>query len=189
MTMHSSGRFCLHIVLGALLLLASAPAWSGLFKVQQAGSELHDGIYHVQARFDLRLSKAMRSALENGVTLVFAIEVEIEHPRRFWLNEGVAHLEQRYALSYHPLTEQYLVTDLNTEIQKNFHSLGAALEYLNRDSALPTIDADLLKPGVRYIGYIRISLVRSALPLALKVKAYSQKAWRAASDWKRWRIQ
>ena len=172
-----------------LLLLAASPVWAGLFQVKSVDSELQDGVYHVHAHFDLRFSRAMKTALENGVTLILAVEIAVEQPHRYWLDEDVARLEQRYSVSFHPLTRQYLVTDLNTEVQKNFHSLRAAIEYLNNSAAVPTIDAKRLDPDGHYVGYIRVSLVRGSLPLALKVKAYYKREWRAASDWLRWRIQ
>ncbi len=182
-------RVILTVGLLLLLLLAAPAAWAGLFHVKSVASELRDGVYHVHAHFDLRFSRAMKTALENGVTLVLAVEISVERPHHYWLDEDVAHLEQRYALSFHPLTRQYLLTDLNTEVQKNFHSLRAAIEYLDNAAVLPTIDAKRLDPDGHYVGYIRVSLVRGALPLALKVKAYYKREWRAVSDWLRWRIQ
>ena len=44
------------------------------------------------------------------------------------LDASVAALEQRYELSYHALSQRYLVRNLNTGEQQDFGSLQAALE-------------------------------------------------------------
>lgn len=177
-------------ILGVLIFLClGAPGWSAEFKIESVESELRDGVYHIDARFDLNLSRVMRSALLNGVTLIIGAQVELKRPRRYWVNEDIATLEQRYSLSYHLLSRHYLVTDLNTEIQRNFHSLDTAVDFLNSAAELPSVDADLLNPELAYLAYIRVYLVRSELPLALRVKAYSLRQWKASSPWLLWQIQ
>ncbi|HBS27234.1 MAG TPA: hypothetical protein DD827_08950 [Gammaproteobacteria bacterium] len=177
-------------LIGVLMLLCvSLPAWSAEFKIESVDSELRDGVYHLDARFDLQFSKAMQSALLNGVTLVIGAQIELKRPRRYWMDEDIATLEQRYSINYHLLSRQYLVTDLNTEIQRNFHSFDAAVDFLNSGRELPSINAGFLDPDLAYLAYIRVYLVRSELPLALKAKAYSLRSWKAASPWSLWQIQ
>ncbi len=177
-------------LIGVLVLLCiSLPSWSAEFKIESVESELRDGVYHIDAHFDLQFSEAMQSALLNGVTLVIGAQIELKRPRRYWMDEDIATLEQRYSISYHLLSRQYLVTDLNTEIQRNFHSFDAAVDFLNSGRELPSIDTGFLDPDLAYLAYIRVYLVRRELPLALKVKAYSLRSWKASSPWSLWQIQ
>ena len=182
-------RFARQLVCVLVLLCVSLSSWGAGFKIESVSSQLRDGVYHIDAHFDLELSKAMKSALLNGVTLVIGIQIELKRPRRYWMDEDIATLEQRYSLSYHLLSRQYLVTDLNTEIQRNFHSLDAAIDFIDSGRELPTIDADFFQADLAYLAYIRVYLVRSELPLALKVKAYSLRGWKASSPWSLWQIQ
>jgi hypothetical protein len=182
-------RFARRLIGVLVLLCMSLPTWSAAFKIESVESELRNGVYHIDARFDLQFSKAMQSALLNGVTLVVGAQIELKRPRRYWMDEDIATLEQRYAMNYHLLSRQYLVTDLNTEIQRNFHSFDTAVDFLNSGRELPSIDAGFLDPDLAYLAYIRVYLVRSELPLALKAKAYSLRSWKASSPWSLWQIQ
>lgn len=160
-----------------------------VFRVEQIRAELLDGVYHIDATIRLRFSQEMIDALRNGVPLVFAIELVVEQPKRFWPDTNIVQLEQRYSLRFHALTQQYVVSDLNTEIQHAFHSLSAAIDFLNNRTTVPTLDADLLGKGKGYLGKLRMHLVPEALPLALKVRAYTKDAWRASSQWAVWHIE
>jgi hypothetical protein len=51
--------------------------------------------------------------------------------RRFWLDAGIASLEQRYEVSYHALSQRYLVRNLNTGEQQDFGTLEAALDRIS----------------------------------------------------------
>ena len=53
------------------------------------------------------------------------------------LDAGVAALEQRYELSYHALSQRYLVRNLNTGEQQDFGTLQAALDRLGEVRGLP----------------------------------------------------
>lgn len=188
MTRHSKAILLLIVLLTSiptLALTASAP----LFIVEKVRSDLQEGLYHIDATFHLKFSDEMTEALRNGVPLVVAVQIELLKPRRFWWDETVLQLEQRYALRFHALTQQYVLTDLNTEMQQSFHSLPAAVDFLNQRTTLPTLAAHLLEQTGNHQARLRIHLVPEALPLALKVRAFSQRAWRASSPWVVWRIE
>ncbi len=157
------------------------------FAVEDIQTELHkDGVYYLNTRLDVTLGSDMLSALRNGVSLVLQMDFELNHPRRFWMDERLVNLEQRYQLRFHALTQQYSVSNLNTDIQESFHTLHGALDYLSRIRSLPIFDAGLLRRGESYQARLRLHLDLGALPIALQAKAYTKKNWRITSPWMVW---
>lgn len=172
-----------------LLFLASAlRADTPDFRVDRLSSEQRDGVYYLDADFSLKLGDEMRAALRNGVQLVLAIDFNVTRSRRFWLDEYVAGLKQRYSLRFHALTRQYLVQNMNTGIQKSYHNLVSALDALRTLRNLPVLDAGILQQGVQYDARLRVYLDIDALPVALKVRAYTKKGWSVSSEWVSWQI-
>jgi len=159
------------------------------FSIRDIRSELKEGVYHLNARLDLQLGDEMREALRNGVPLVFVLELEILEPRFKWLNREVAHVEQRYELRYHALSQQYLLTNLNTGIQSAFHNLTFALSKLSYIENLPLLDADVIEGRDDVLARLRIRLDVGKLPLPLKIRAYTSQNWYTTSTWVRWALQ
>ena len=64
----------------AALILAqplNAEGLAGRFEVRSADLELKDGVYHLNARFDLPISEAVRRGLVEGVPLTLEVDIEI----------------------------------------------------------------------------------------------------------------
>jgi len=159
------------------------------FSINDISSELRDGVYHLYARLDLQLGDEMREALRNGVPLVFVLKLEILEPRFKWFNREITQVEQRYELHYHALSQQYLLTNLNTGIQSAFHSLAFALSSLSRIQNMPLLDADVIEGRDDVLARLRIQLDVGELPLPLKIRAYTNQSWQTSSAWVRWPLQ
>ena len=180
------------LVLAAFLLLLIVPraeAEEARFVVEDIETSLHDdGVYYLDARLDITLGSEMLAALRNGVSLVVQVNLEIIRPRRLWMDERLVNLAQRYQLRFHALTQQYLVSNLNTGIHESFHTLSGALDYLSHIRSLPVLDAGLLRTGETYRARLRVHLDLNALPLPLQIKAYTRRDWRITSPWMVWNI-
>jgi hypothetical protein len=163
---------------------------SGRFEVRSAYTQKLDGVYHVSAEIDYGLTEAAIDALSNGVPLTFKLDIEVVRARR-WLPDKSAHeLLQRHELSFHALTERYLVRNLNSGEQQSYATLSAALRGLGTIDRLPVIDASLLDADRVY----RISM-RSTLdiksfsgPLRLLASLFRFNDWRLASEWHTWAL-
>ncbi len=180
------GKVFALVLCSALMLPVFAEKTTAAFSIEDAESELIDGVYHLNARLGIRLGDEMREALRNGVPLVFVLELEVIEPRLKWLKRQVVQVEQRYELRYHALSQQYLLTNLNTGIRLVFHNLAWALDALQHIERLPLLDADVIEGRDAAQTRLRLRLDVSALPLPLKIRAYTSPNWQIRSDWVPW---
>jgi len=177
-------------LLGLLLAGGTPAAADGEFAVREGTLEERDGVFYLDARLDYRLSDAAREALENGVPLVVAQEVQVTRQQLWgwWWDAVVAELTRRHRLQYHALSRRYVLTDLNTGDSRSFRTLRALLPDLGRIDALPVIDADRLQAGERYHVRLRTRLDVEALPRPLRTVAYIASAWELESAWRSWEL-
>lgn len=171
------------LMIGLSATLPAAYAEHSKFTIRDVDITIDGGVYLLQADIDYVLSKPVKEALRNGVSLVFSLEIELLEYHDWWVNSEVALLEQRYRLQYHALSRKYVLENLNTRVQKTFSDLGATLQHLGRVVNLPLIDSTLLDEGSTYFFQIRASLDVDELPLPLRVRAYLFSDWSLSSNW------
>jgi hypothetical protein len=170
-----------------LLLLVGNSTWAAGFAVNHAEIVLTNKVYQLNARLTFDFSQDVMDAIENGVPMVLNLDIEIMRPRRYFWDEEVASLEQRYQLQYHALSEQYVVRNLNSGAQYTFFSLTAALQKIGNVDHLPIIDQQLLKnrEADNYYARVRVGLGFDNLPVPLKLDALISSSWWLDSDWYR----
>ncbi|MDH3712961.1 MAG: DUF4390 domain-containing protein [Gammaproteobacteria bacterium] len=159
------------------------------FSVQHASTTLQNGVYRLDAEFDLALADAPREALASGVPLYLSIDMHVSRERNWWWDETVAELTQRYRLEFHALSSRYLVINLNTGERHSFRSVGQALEYVGSLRDFPLLDRVLVSEQWRYTGSVHVSLDIGKLPLLLAPGAYFSSQWRLASEDYRWLLK
>ena len=115
--------------------------------LNDARAELEDNVYYLHAEVDYRFSEDVLEAIHNGVPMVVVLDVELYRDRSYVWDEEVASLEQRYELQYHALSEQYLVSNLNSGEAHTSLTLHSALYGLRDVDRLPVIDRHLLEKG------------------------------------------
>lgn len=148
-----------------------------------------EGVYELDARLDLRLPEAARRAVESGLTLRLNYEIVVDRVRRYMLDAEVAALAQRYEVTYHALSQRWLVRNLNTGEQLDYGSLDSALMRISELRGLPILDTALLEPGPTYQGRIRAVLDLSTAPDAFGWLLFWADDWSAESDWKTWTLR
>jgi hypothetical protein len=159
--------------------------------IRSASLELDaaQGVYELNAKVDITLPEEARKGIEAGLTLRFVYEIELSRVRGYWPDAAVAQLKQAYELSYHALSQRYLLRNLNTGEQQDFGSLQAALEQLGDVRGLPVIDADLVKGDSRYEVYLRAVIDLSTTPAALQWLLFWTDDWSTASEWFTWPLR
>lgn len=168
---------------------AEADEASTPFVLPNASVREVDNVYRLDAVARLRLTAPVREALDNGVDLTIAWEIEINRHNDWWLDSDVAHLVQRYRLSFHELSLQYVVTNLNTGQQRSYTRLQSALNRIGMLIGFPLIDRVLLDDGGRYSGHVRVRLLQEELPLPLRAVALFSGAWNLESEWYQWSFE
>ena len=185
-------RFAATLFTVVMLAVAVRPesvmAQKGRFEVRSAASRLSEGVHLVTARIDYRLSDDALAALESGVTLTIQVQIEVIRRRNFRPDGVVATLKQDYELSYQPLSERFLVRNLNSGDQASFATLFSALNTMGRIVELPVIDDALLDPDGRYDIRLRAVLDQNTLPGPLRLIAFWSEGFRLESDWYTWQL-
>jgi hypothetical protein len=177
--------------LGMMWVLSAAPVVGAgsEFRISSADTRLVDGVYRLEADVDLGLSEAVREALNNGVALTIVLDFEVVRPRDYWFDEVVASLRQRFRIRYHPLSQRYVVSNLNTGTQANFHELDEALEFIGDLRNFPLIDDDLLRGDDTYFGQLRAGLNLEDLPAPLYLQARFSPSWYLSTGWFEWPLK
>jgi hypothetical protein len=158
------------------------------FFISEIHTEVKEGVYLLDADIDYRFSDEALRALSNGVPLTIQLTLEIDRLRKWWLNDEIATLQQRYSLQYHALTHQYLLRNLNSGAFYSLPHYPAAVEALGTLRGLPLLDSKLILPDERYEVALQVELDIEALPSPLRPVAYITPAWRLKSDWYRWSL-
>lgn len=159
---------------------------SQAFGVRTAYAQLVDGVYLLNARLHLPLNDRMRGAINDGVPLTLELEIEVTGTRRYWTDETVAALVQRYELQYHAVSNRYLVVNLNSGEQTSFATLDAAVEQLTRISGLPVLDQTLVDKNRRHEFSMRATFELGDMPAALRMLMFWADDVHRSSEWYTW---
>jgi hypothetical protein len=158
-------------------------------KLREVQAAIDEGVYELDAKLDLILPEGARKAIESGLTLRLTYEIRVDRVRRYMPDDGVAALEQRYEVSYHALSQRYLVKNLNTGEQQDFGSLQGALDRVSELRGLPVLDTALVSDGPAYEGRIRAVLGLNTAPDVLGWLLFWTDDWSAESEWKQWTLR
>ncbi len=161
----------------------------GYFNVRSASTTLVNGVQELDARLQLILSEDALNALGSGVPLTIELNVEVIRVRRFMLDAVDAELSLRYELEYRPLSQRYIVRNINSGDQDSFATLFSALNNLGRIQRLPIIDDSLLLPGSRYRIRLRALLSTRQYSAPLRLLFFWRDEWQLKSDWYEWRLE
>ena len=150
---------------------------------------LVDDVHTLDARLQLVLSSEALAALESGVTLIIELQLQVIRSRRFFLDGVDAELTVRYELEYSPVTQRYIVRNINSGDQDSFATLYSALNSLGRVQGLPVIDDALLAVDAEYRVRLRAMLNTERYPAALRVLFFWRGQWQLQSEWYEWLLE
>jgi len=182
------------IVLFAVLALGTGLAQDnaereGYFEVRSASTQPLAGVHTLDARLQLVLSSEALAALESGVTLTIEVQMQVIRIRRFLVDSVDAELAVRYELEYRPLSQRYIVKNLNSGDQDSFATLYSALNSLGRVQGLPVIDDALLLPDREYRLRLRAMLNTQQYPASLRLLFFWRGQWQLQSEWFEWSLE
>lgn len=178
--------------IAALLCLAlppCAPAQeSSRFEVRNAFVELKDGVWQLNVRLDLALSKSARHAFEEGVPLELELEAEASVERRLLPDETVVAWSRKWRLAHDAIADRYVVTDTESGEQVSHATQDEALAAMARIVSLPFAAEGRLAPGERFDMRVRATVEIGELPSAIKMLIF-WKSWSRSTDWYGWKVR
>jgi len=176
-------------VLTGIVLAQEPVERAGYFEVRSASTQLIGGVHMLDARLQLVLSSEALNALNNGVPLTIELQMQVIRTRRFYLDSVDAELAVRFELEYRPLSQRYIVRNLNSGDQDSFSTLYSALNNLGRIQGLPVIDESLLIPDREYRVRLRALLATEQYSAPLRLLFFWRDEWQLKSDWYEWTLE
>jgi len=161
----------------------------GYFEVRSASTAMVEGVHALDARLQLVLSSEALAALESGVTLTIELQLQVIRVRRFYVDDVEAELALRYELEYSPVSQRYIVRNMNSGDQDSFATLYSALNSLGRVQGLPVIDEAVLEDDESYRVRLRAMLNTERYPAALRVLFFWRGQWQLQSEWFEWSLE
>jgi hypothetical protein len=191
LTTDRSTRGALLAGLCALVLsfssLSLADALDGVLEVRSAYVNIDKGVFLLHARIEYPVSETIRSALKDGVTLSFDLDARVDRERRFWFDANIVDLTLRRELSYHAVSDRYVVRDTRSRDQQSFATLDEALDYLGKIDAWPILVEPQLDGG-SYTISVRAGMRRGHLPASLRAILFWTDDWARVSEWYTWSL-
>jgi len=179
------------LVLAAVLFVGTGLAQDsvereGYFEVRSASTRIVDGVHTLDARLQLVLSSEALAALSSGVPLTIELQMQLIRVRRFVWDDDAAELAVRFELQYRPLSQRYIVRNLNSGDQDSFATLYSALNNLGRIQGLPVIDDALLDADEKFRIRLRALLQTKQYPAPLRLLFFWRDEWQLESEWFEW---
>ncbi|MEX2496160.1 MAG: DUF4390 domain-containing protein [Woeseia sp.] len=161
----------------------------GYFDVRSASTTIEDGVIQLEARLQLVLSDEALAALESGVPLTIELKLELLRERRYLPDPVDAELSLRYELEYRPLSQRYIVRNLNSGNQDSFATLYSALNNLGRIQDLPVLDLAILEDDTDYRMQLQALLSTQQYPAPLRLLFFWRDQWQLKSEWFEWSLE
>ena len=174
--------------LAVLAPAARADALDGVLEVQSAFVNLADGVYQLHARVEYPANEETAAALREGVSLSYDLDVEVARARRFWFDAGLTTLTLRRELTFHAVSERYVVRDARSGAQSSFATLEEALESLGTVDGWPILVASQVPRDADCTVSVRASVRRGKLTDALRVILFWNDGWQRESEWYSWSL-
>ncbi len=177
---------CCWLLLVPVSTLRADPL-EGALEIESAFINVTNGVYQLHAQIRYPISEEAVTALREGVSLSYDLEVEVVRDRRFWLDAGVIAIRLPRELSYQPVSERYVMRDpLDGDEQKSYPTLEAALQDLGRIEGWPILVASQLAVEGEYRVRVRASMRRGRLTDALRTLMFWTDDWQRESEWYSW---
>ena len=191
LTMDRSSRGALLTAVYALVVMVWTPGFAdvldGLLEVRSAYVNVDKGVFLLHARVDYPLGPNLRSTLRDGVTLTFDLDARVDRERHFWFNANIVDLTLRRELTYHAVSDHYVVRDTRSRDQQSFSTLDEALDYLGKVDAWPILVEPQLDGG-NYTISVRAGVRRGHLPASLRAILFWTDDWARVSEWYTWSL-
>jgi Domain of unknown function (DUF4390) len=164
-----------------------ADALDGVLEVRSAYVNVDNGVFLLHARIEYPDNPEIRNALRDGITLSFELDTRVARHRRFWFDAEITALTLRRELSFHAVSERYIVRDVRSGDQQSFPTLEEALKQLGTVDGWPILVEPQLNGGEYEVG-VRAGVRRGRLPSSLRALMFWTNDWHRTSEWYTWSL-
>jgi hypothetical protein len=166
---------------------AGADALDGVLEVRSAYVNVDRGVFLLHARVEYPDNPMIQVALHDGVTLTFDLDIRVDRERHLWFNANVMQLSLRRQLSFHAVSERFVVREMRTGEQETFATLEDALAYLGKIDGVPILVEPQVDAG-NYVVSVRAGVRRGRLPAGLRNLLFWTNDWHRVSEWYSWAL-
>ena len=167
---------------------AQAEPLAGVPEVRSAFVSLVGGVYQLNAEIHYPATEETAAALRDGVTLAYDLDLTVTRERRYWTDAQVIEVALSRELSYHSVSERYVVRDLpSTGEERSFATLDEALADLGKVQGWPIMVVAQAPPGDCQVN-LRAMVRRGRLTDALRVLMFWSDDWQLESEWYTWSL-
>jgi len=184
----------LSIVLVLLAGLVVPRSWGaagpldGELQIRSAFVVIDRGVLQLNVHVQYPINERIRSALQDGVTLAFDVELNITRHRRLWWNAGVLDMTLHRELTYHAVTDRYVLRNDEGVEQESFPTLEEALDRIGRVEDLPILVESQLHGEGPWQVAVRASVRRGRLSDTMRALMFWSDDWHRTSDWYTWTL-
>ena len=185
-----TGKLIVSLLLLSMLVAVpharSAGPLDGDLEVRSAFVVVDHGVLQLSAHVQYPINDRIRSALQEGVTLTFDLEVTLNRHRRLWFNAVEREMTLKRELTYHAVSDRYLLRDEENVGQQSFPTLESALDKIGRVEDLPILVQSQLHGDGPWEVAVRAGMRRGRMPDALRALVFWTDDWHRTSDWYTW---
>jgi hypothetical protein len=158
-------------------------------EIQSGFVNVVNGVYQLQVRVRYPMNDEDLRALQQGVSLFYDVDLEVTRERRFWTAANVVNLSLRRELSYHSVSERYLVKDPQGVVEAHsFASFEEALADLGKVDGWPILVSAQVSEDGEYFVNVRAVVRRGRLTDALRALMFWSDDWQRRSEWYSWSL-
>jgi hypothetical protein len=167
---------------------AYAAATNDRLAVQTAYVNVRGGVFELNARATYPLNDDIRTALSDGVTVNAELQTVVSRQRRFWFDNTLVDVTLRRELSWHAVSERYILREVGSGTQQVFMTLDQALIAAGEVDDWPVVVEPQLDPDSTYTISVRAGVRRGRMSDALRAIIFWSDSWNRSSEWYTWTL-
>ncbi len=175
------GKITRFIFLFALCVMAS-PSF-GFTIISTEALRDSESLVTVVVDSQIELSEDVLEAFKSSIPITIQTTIKIYQVRNNFWDKLIHEYVTRDVLSYRSLYRDYLLKSADRNVNGDYTSLEALLAALGSKRTYQVeLAEDTLHADSSYVGKVRISIDRSALPSVMRLPVFFNDAWRLKSE-------
>jgi hypothetical protein len=159
-------------------------------RLEKSGQDIEN--YFIDAKIKMDFTPVATEALENGVPLTIAIELQVIEKNPFLgsniLDTTIKESLLYFEIRYHALTDIYSIKNNKSEQSYQFNTRKEALDLLGNINHAHLISSDKLDQSKHHQVNLRVLLDIWKLPDVMRPEASLSNDWHLRSQWFSWML-